>query len=288
LRSIDIELARMPDAFAYCADLVRTADRDRFIASLFAAAERRGALHALYAFNAEIVRVREAAHAALPGEIRLQWWADVVSGERADEARANPVAAALLATVARHGLAAAKLLDLIDAHRFDVYDDAMASVADLEAYGRKTSSALFALAVKVLADVEAEAVAEPAGLAYALAGLLRAFPVHAARGQLFVPLELLQRHGAEPHEIFAGRSSPALLSALAALRDLAHLHLDAAREQLAALPSEAVSALLPVAPVRPLLARLQRSDPFAVSDIPAWRRQWLIWRAARNPARIAG
>ncbi len=49
----------MPDAFAHCAELVRTADRDRFIATLFAPAAQRGALHALYAFNIEIARIRE-------------------------------------------------------------------------------------------------------------------------------------------------------------------------------------------------------------------------------------
>jgi hypothetical protein len=36
----------MQDAYAYCAELVRTAARDRFIATLFAPAEQRGALHA--------------------------------------------------------------------------------------------------------------------------------------------------------------------------------------------------------------------------------------------------
>ena len=95
----------MQDAYAYCAELVRTADRDRFIATLFAPAEQRGALHALYAFNVELARVRDVAHTALPGEIRLQWWSDVINRERDDEAQANPVAAALLATMERHGLA---------------------------------------------------------------------------------------------------------------------------------------------------------------------------------------
>jgi hypothetical protein len=33
---------------------------------------------------------------------------------------------------------------------------------------------------------------------------------------------------------------------------------------------------------------MQRSGyaPFARDELPAWRRQWLIWRAARNPERI--
>ena len=102
----------MQDAFAYCAELVRGADRDRFLASLFAPAEHRGALFALYAFNIEVARVREAAREALPGEIRLQWWSDVLGGERRDEAAANPVAAALLSTIERYRLAADKLIDL--------------------------------------------------------------------------------------------------------------------------------------------------------------------------------
>jgi 15-cis-phytoene synthase len=128
----------MQDAFAYCAELVRADDRDRFLASLFAPAAHRGALHALYAFNIEVTRVREAAREPLPGEIRLQWWTDVLNGERDGEASANPVAAALLATIAQHQLAADVLCDLIEAHRFDLYDEPMSDIAALETYAKKT------------------------------------------------------------------------------------------------------------------------------------------------------
>jgi phytoene synthase len=278
----------MQDAFAHCAELVRTADRDRFIASLFAPAEQRGALHALYAFNAEVARVREAAHAALPGEIRMQWWSDVISGERAEEARANPVASALLTTIGRHRLPATKLLELIDARRFDLYDDPMASLADLESYVQKTSSALIALAVQILAGEGVDAVAQPAGIAYGVAGLLRAFPVHLARHQLYVPQELLERHEVHLHDLFAGRSPSGLAVALAELRELARHYIVAAREPMSALPEAAIPALLPLALVRPLLDRLPRSQPLTPVELAPWRRQWLIWRAARNPTRIAG
>ncbi len=146
----------MQDAFAYCAELVRQADRDRFLAALFAPAEARDALLALYAFNIEITRVRDVAREPLAGEIRLQWWSEVVAGERGEEAGANPVAAALLLAMARHGLSADALGDLIEAHRFDLYDDPMASVADLESYAVRTFSALIALAARILgADASA-------------------------------------------------------------------------------------------------------------------------------------
>jgi phytoene synthase len=281
----------MQDAFTYCAELVRTADRDRFLSTLFAPAEHRGALHALYAFNVEVARVREVAREPLPGEIRLQWWSEVLRGERPGEASANPVASALLTVIERNRLASTRLTALIDARCFDLYDDPMARLSDLEAYARKTSSALLALAAQILAGGEGEVtetVANHAGIAYAIAGLIRAFPLHAARRQLFVPLEVLERHGVEPQDIFAGKSSENLRAALAELQEVAHRHLLAAHQQIATLPDAALPAFLPVALVRPLLDRLARRDPFAAVELSPWRRQWLIWRAARNPARIAG
>ena len=66
---------------------MREADRDRYLASLFAPAGPRDALFALYAFNVEIARVRELAREPMPGEIRLQWWREVLAGERESEAR---------------------------------------------------------------------------------------------------------------------------------------------------------------------------------------------------------
>ncbi len=276
----------MQDAFAYCAELVRNADRDRFLATLFAPAEHRDALHALYAFNLEIGRVRQAAREPMPGEIRLQWWREVVSGERSGEAGANPVAAALLDAIARYRLPASTLTDVIEAHRFDLYDEPMGTVADLENYARRTSAAIIDLAAQIL-GVQAPAVAEPAGVALAIAGLLHALPLHASRCQLYVPVELLQRHGVTAEAVFAHQSSDGLNAALAEVQDLAWQHLAAARHALPTLPPQALSAVLPVALVRPLLNRLQRSDAFAPGEVPSWRRQWLIWRAARNPARIA-
>jgi 15-cis-phytoene synthase len=278
----------MQDAFAYCADLIRTADRDRFIASLFAPADRRTALHALYAFAAELARVREVAHAALPGEIRLQWWSEVIDHERDGEANANPVAAALLATMERYPLRREALLDLVEARRFDLYEEPMRSLTDLEAYLRRTSSSLMSLAALILAGAEFEAVAAPAGIASGLAQILRAFPIHVARRQLYLPTEMLERHRVHLHDVFAGRSSPGLVAVFAELRDIARRHLTEVRQRVSALPKEAMPAVLPLAVVRPWLDRSERRDPFAAVELAPWRRQWLIWRAAHNPARIAG
>jgi phytoene synthase len=283
----------MRDAFAHCEALVRAADRDRFLATLFAPAEHRDALFALYAFNVEITRVREAASEPLAGEIRLQWWSDVLGGAGRGEVEAYPEAAALLASMARYNLPAGRFEALIAARRFDLYDEPMATLADLEAYADGASSGLIALAAQILlrgGEPGIGALCHHAGVAYAIAGLLKAFPVHAARGQLFVPLEVLERHGASRQDVAGGRATPPLHAALSELRERARHHLRAAQELLPAAPPAVLPALLPVALAAPMLARMERRgyDPFVPIEIAPWRRQWLIWRATRQPARIFG
>jgi len=164
----------------------------------------------------------------------------------------------------------------------------MRTLDDVEAYLRRISSSLISLAVLILAGAEFEAVATPAGIASGLAEILRAFPIHVARRQLYLPTEILERHQVRLHDVFAGRSSPGLVAAFAELRDIARRHLAKAGQELKALPREGTPALLPLAVVRPWIDRSERTDPFAPIELAPWRRQWLIWRAARNPARIAG
>ena len=274
----------------YCQELVREADKDRFLASLFAPAEHRRALFALYAFNAEIARVRDVAREPMPGEIRLQWWREVVEGGRSEEARAHPIAAALMDAVERYGLPTHPLAGLIDAHAFELYDDPMPSLIHAEAYAAKTSSALFQLAAKILdANAAVDGLAHHAGIAYAFAEQLRLFPRHAARRQLFVPLDILQRYQAQAEDLFGGRTTLPLRAALAEMRLHIRGHLTEANDLLATAPAAVLPAFLPLALVRPLLKKMERHgyDPFAAIDMPQWRRQWVLWRAARRPRAIA-
>jgi len=280
------------DAFEHCEQVVRRADKDRFFATLFAPAKYRRALFALYAFNVEVARVRELAREPLPGEIRLQFWVDLLENKGDGGIEAHPVASALADTVVRYGIRPHALAELLEARRFDLYDEPFGTIKELEAYAEKTSSVLIELAARILSngsDPGIGPLARHAGIAYAVAGLQRAFPLHAARGQLYIPVELLDQHRARAEDVFAGNTSPALRAALADMRYLAQQHLTAAHELLAAIPPALLAALLPVALVRPTLKKLdrRRKNPFRPAEIPQWRRQWIIWRAARDPRRIA-
>jgi 15-cis-phytoene synthase len=276
----------MPDDFDYCESLVRESDKDRFVATLFAPAAYRPALYALYAFNIALGRVRELAREPMPGEIRLQWWLDVLSGVGAGEAA--PIATALKATIARYRLPLAVFMELIEARSFDLYDDPMGSLAELEAYAEKTDSALLRLAARVLNDGDDPDLRVPtrhAGIALAITALLAALPMHSARRQFYVPLDLMRRHGARPDDVFARVMTAEFRAVLAELRENARMQLS--RIAIADVPNRLMPVLLPAALVGPQLKKFERdADPLAPRILPQWRKQWLLWRAARHPQRI--
>ncbi|QJP12565.1 squalene/phytoene synthase family protein [Starkeya sp. ORNL1] len=277
-----------PTAIAHVTELVRTLDRDRYVADLFAPAERRDALFALHAFNIEVSRVREAITNPMAGEVRLQWWSDALIGEARGDVAANPVAAALLDAITTYHLPKEALFALVDARIFDLYDDPMPNVNDLEGYAGETSSALIRLATLVLTGATDKASAEAAGhagVAYAVTGLLRAFPLHARRGQCFVPLDLLKAHGVGREEAVSGTVTPGLRAALADMLNLARRHYEQAQAALRGVARENLPAFLPLALVPGDLARMERRehDPFvAVPSLPPLARLWRLWRASRS------
>jgi len=275
-----------PSAAAFCAELVRSHDFDRYATTLFVDPVSRRAQLALYAFNVEIVRVREQVSQPLPGEIRLQWWSDMLAGTPHGGVEGNPVAAELQLAIKTHALPLAPLSRLIEEHHFDLYNDPMPTVPALEAYLDDTGSALFALAARILGH-RSEAidhVARHAGLAQGIARVLAMLPFDSARRQLFVPLQLLERHGSGLEEAFAGVETPALRAALDALIGEARGHLDTAIALLADVPAPARAAFLPLALTQRDLNRMARADtnPFAVYQRSRLATLWTLWRASRT------
>jgi 15-cis-phytoene synthase len=280
----------MQTDFEHCLALVREADRDRYLATLFAPEAHRNALYSLYAFNVEITRVRELAREPMPGEIRFQWWREVLEGKRDNDAAANPVATALRETLASYSLASERLIALIDARTFDLYDEPMASATELEIYGIKTQSALFGMAAEILGvrGPAAEMLALDAGIAYAIAGILVSLPRHNARRQLYLPADVLRRYQVDANTMFAGQVSDGLRATLAELRLLARKHLANGQGKLASAPPQILPALLPAALAGPMLRQMEKAEyqPLRFEPPSALRRQWWLWRAARNPKRI--
>jgi NADH dehydrogenase [ubiquinone] 1 alpha subcomplex assembly factor 6 len=267
--------------------LVRRHDRDRFLTVLFAPADRRQDLLALYGFNYEVAKTREVVTEAPLGEIRLQWWRDGIAAMY-DGARPRPheVMEPLAAAIRTRTLTREHFDRLIDARSFDLGDEPPASLAALEAYAEASSARLIWLALEVLGERGEAALAagRAVGLAYGLAGLLRAVPFHALAKRLYLPQDLCAAAGLRvERELFELRSTPELRQVVAQVAAAAARHLGEARSLRRALPRTALPALLPAVLAGADLARLRRAgyDPFAprVGASNPWR-SWRLTVAA--------
>lgn len=257
--------------------MLRDTDRDRYLACLLSPEAKRGALAALYAFNAELARIRDLVHEPLPGEIRMQYWRDLLEGNAHGSTEANPLAAALLTAVETHRLPRQTLVNMIEARIFDLYDDPMESRTSLEGYAGETASALIQLASLVLSPEDATKSADAAGhagVAQAISGMLLLMPLHQRRGQVYIPLEILSATGLDREAFLAGTDKPRISAAVEAFAGLGRDHLAKARAS--ALSPVIVPAFLPVALAEPVLVKAQKRGAAVLEGSlqePQWRRQ---------------
>ena len=274
------------EAAGFCAELLRTHDFTRYVSTLFMPAEQRRALVALYAFNVEISRVHEQVSQPLPGEVRLQWWTDMLAGAGHGGVEGNPVAAELMLAIRSWRLPIERLSRLIDEHQFDLYNDPMPTMAALEGYINDTSAVLFSLGAGIAArpSEEVEHLARHAGLAQGMVQVIAALPRDASRRQLFLPQQLLESHGCGIEEVFAGKQTPRLRAALGQLLDEARGHLKTALALLADVPPQVRPVFLPLAMVDRDLKRMSRvdNDPFALQTTSRFRTLWTLWQASRS------
>ena len=281
-------MSDLAESYAHCEALARAHDKDRWLASLFAPEAARPHLHALIAFDHEIDRIRSLTREPMAAEIRLTWWREAVSGARESEALGHPSLRALRDTISKFALPTHLLENAVVARQFDLYDDPMPSLNDLEGYLGETVSYGFQLAAIILAngrDVGAADASGHSGVAFGVARLLRALPETSARGQVFLPKDILERRGVPTGDIRARRASLALAGAIRDLTGHASHHLDLARSNLAALPREVGPAFgaLAVVPLYLKACEFVATSPFSGPiEVSQWRRQWALWRWSRK------
>jgi phytoene synthase len=236
-------------------DMLRSHDRDRYLSTFFAPDDKRPHLVALYAFNAEVTRIRDLVSDPAIGMIRLQWWRDTIGS---GSGGGHPVAEALFAAISAGGLPSQALLDLVTAREFDLFQDRMPGLTELEAYLGETHSRLIQMAAMILdrdAAVKASEAAGLAGVAQGLA-LILGDPRHR---DPFLP-EGMDVPGAISH---------------------AEKRLGQAMALLPALPKSILPAFLPVSVTRSYLKRIAKAldAPLNVSPL---KRQLIMWWTARK------
>ncbi len=105
----------------YVLDVVRGADRERFLGRLFAPEPQRSALLSLLAFDHELARTRSVTREPMLARIRLQWWREAMAeAAGSGKPRAQPIVESLTEAVRRHGLPLESLVRLIDAREEEI------------------------------------------------------------------------------------------------------------------------------------------------------------------------
>ncbi len=178
-----------PEGVAACAQIVARGDPDRFRATMAAPVPARALLFPLYAFNLEVARAPFVSAEPMIGEMRLQWWRDVVAEIGAGAPpRAHEVAGPL-AAVAAHGRLQLETLDrLVAAHRVHLDASGFEDAGHVEEFLDATGAGLTWAAARLLgAKPGLEPRVRAAGWAAGLAAYLRAIPDLEARGKHPLP-----------------------------------------------------------------------------------------------------
>jgi phytoene synthase len=276
----------MSASFMSNIEIVKAHDRDRYVATLFAPEAKRDDLFTLYAFDAEVSRIRSVISDPLPGEIRLQWWREVINGERAGEAKGNALASGICALIEKHALPQAAFDAYFDAKIFEFYNDAFPDSLALEAWCGETASAFVQMAALILDKDAVKLCADASGhggVALAIAKIIRTLAATRARGQCFVPSDLLAACGLDRESFVAGSDKARIKNATDALSELGLSHVAKFQAVAKRVPGTVKPAYLPVANVQSLLrlASTSARQPASVPvELSALRKMFALASAA--------
>ncbi|NKB52157.1 MAG: phytoene/squalene synthase family protein [Rhizobiaceae bacterium] len=268
---------------AHCLTLLKSQATDFYLADLLLPENGRNAIIALHAFHVEITNITLSGGEPMAGQLRLQWWVEVLQGQRRDEGMGHPVARALLQVIDNYRLPIAGFEAKLEAHIFDLYQDPMGTRTDFEAYLGETRSCLFQWAGLILgasANADLANASGHSGVATGIVGVLENIGHSHNRGQVYVPDELLAAIGMSPEQFLAAPTEKHQ-DVVGGLIDLAHEHQMKALNAVQGLAPECRRAFKPLALVPLYLKNAEKAglEIFKRGSSPSqMRKQWALWR----------
>jgi presqualene diphosphate synthase len=245
--------------------------------------ERRDGMYAVYAFCREVDDIADDwPEAERPAGLAA--WHDEIEAVYAGRPR-RLIAQALAAPVARFGLRKGDFHDVIDGMEMDAGAAIRApDLATLDLYCARVAAAVGHLSVHVFGDPgeAAHQVADALGRALQLTNVLRDLAEDAERGRLYLPSELLDRHGIRGDDPAVVLKHPALPAVCRDLATLALGHFTAAEAAMArasrrAMRPAAVMGAFYRSMLEALLAADWR-DPTDRVSLGKGRKLWLVLR----------
>ena len=246
--------------------------------------EKRQAMFAVYAFCRVVDDIADGDLPEATKLRQLQGWREEIDRLYAGDAR-DPIARALAEPVRRFGLERADFLAMIDGMETDARGGLVApAMADLELYCSRVAGAVGLLSVRIFGAPRdaGHRLAKSLGDAVQLTNVLRDVIEDAELGRLYLPRELLEKHGVSTQSPTAALAHPNIAQVCDDLADLAARRFDEAAAQLAILPRHPMKpARLILVVYRALFQRL-RQRGFARLHEPVrlskGEKLWLLLR----------
>jgi presqualene diphosphate synthase len=245
---------------------------------------RRNGMYAVYAFCREVDDIADGERPVRHKLAALTAWREEIDGLYAGHPR-HLITRALSEPVLRYRLRRRDFLAVIDGMEMDAGDAICApDLATLDLYCARVACAVGHLSVQVFGDESdaAHAVAESLGRALQLTNILRDLDEDARRGRLYLPQEILDRHGIRSTDPVAVLQHPALPAVCREVAAIADEYFEESVRMMAhcsrrAMRPAAVMAALYHATLAALL-RSEWRDPATRVSLSTSHKLWLVLR----------
>lgn len=245
--------------------------------------ERRRAMYAVYAFCRTVDDIADGPGDSDARQARLDTWRAELNRLYGSGEPQDPVARALLPAIRRYDLPRAEFEAVIAGMEMDLRDRNVApAMAALLLYCRRVAGAVGLLSIRCFGADEPEAaeLAIVLGEALQLTNILRDLGEDAAAGRLYLPAELLQRHGVATRGPDAVLDDPRLPAVCRELAALARERYAEARWLIARCDRRHIKpAILMMARYEALLGCLEAAgwrEPRRRVSLPRWRSLLLL------------
>jgi phytoene synthase len=190
--------------YARCASITRRSSSNFYYAFMLLPAERRHALHSVYAFCRFVDDIADEQSGAKPAELLKHWREEL---ERVfNGSPTHPISRALARNVRAFAIPRRHFEEIIDGVEMDLERTRYSTFEELRQYCYRVASAVGLICIEIFGyrNPRTCEYAENLGIAFQLTNIVRDLSEDAARGRIYLPLEDLARFGVREDEILRG------------------------------------------------------------------------------------
>jgi phytoene synthase len=271
-------------AYAYCKEITHREAANFYYGIRLLSKDRRGALCAIYALARRVDDIGDGG--ASPEEKVRQLAEERHKLGSIDTTYDDPVFVALADAVTRYPIPVDAFKDLLDGVEMDVVGTRYETFADVLPYCRRVAGAIGRLSLGVFEARERETAsvyADDLGVAFQLTNILRDIREDLAQGRVYIPVEDLERFGAD-----LSSNDPAVHELIRFEADRARAWFESGLKLLPLLDRQSAACVGAMAGIyRRLLGRIERRPELVLRgrvSLPTWEKGWVAVRSLAAPA----